>query len=438
MLSTSETPTTGRIRVLVVAPYMHHLGHTATFPHDMALAFAANEADVTLACPLAPVPSVNSTAQDIRRWALELEIKACSSMAQRLWGRLIHRPFLQCVVWLIFAQRAKDFDVVFFTDSEPASRESIWYLQLARLCGPIRAPIAFAEHFPYAWNANRLGRLLRADRLRLRGMLMLSFSRTLLESNRHVMRWPEAGCYVPWGVWPQPMSDYDRACARQRLGISPDARVLLVFGMLSIRRKEIDTLAHAVKSLEPGRQLTVLFAGTRTCDADHPFDDAELRSKRHLTIRRVESFIDEAEVATYFAAADGIWAYYGVFGGASGVLLQAIGFGRLAITSDAGEIGELSRRHGVGLSVGVDNPAELRTKLSAFVDMSPAEQARHERQARDAASSLAWPFIGRAVLDSCLGRTTGLVQATAAQGVSADLSLNRGSEPEGRHASHTD
>ena len=167
-------------------------------------------------------------------------------------------------------------------------------------------------------------------------------------------------------------------------------------------RKEIDTLAAALTDLSLDKPLLVLSIGRRACTQPHPFVDPKLKSKPNLSVRRVEDFVADAKVRTYFAAAYGILAFYGVFIGASGVLLQSLGYGRMPIASDAGEIGELCREHGGGLLAPVKNMDGLQATLLHFLSMPAAEQQVHEAAACIAAKQLSWGKITGAILDNTL------------------------------------
>jgi glycosyltransferase involved in cell wall biosynthesis len=291
-----------------------------------------------------------------------------------------------------------NFDLVFFTDTEPSSKSSTWYLQLLRLTGRAGKRVAFAEHYPYPWLKNRLARLTGIDRIRLWGIEMVSFSQSLLDANRRAMNWKAVGQYIPWGLWSKIQTNKQRLQARKQLNLPADARILLVFGVLAIQRKKIDMLATTVKSMHLQQPLAVVFAGSRACDERHPFDDPELIGKSNLTIRRDEMFIDNEAVELYFAASDAVWAFYGDFVGASGVLLQSIGFGRMVIASNAGEIGDVCRRTETGILVEADNDTALESALLQFLTLRHEDQARYEASAGTAAAKLDWSVVSGQIL----------------------------------------
>jgi glycosyltransferase involved in cell wall biosynthesis len=183
--------------------------------------------------------------------------------------------------------------------------------------------------------------------------------------------------------------------ARQALGISGDARVLLVFGVQAVKRKHIDTLLQATTGFTPKNKLLLLFVGASLGHEPHPFSGWQ---GTEVEVRIEEGFISEERVELYFAAADAVWANYRDFPGASGALLQAMGFGRLALSSNEGEIGSLCRTHNLGPLVASSSVAHLRVALDQFVALSKVSQAEWEMQIATTAKRYAWPQTARQIL----------------------------------------
>jgi glycosyltransferase involved in cell wall biosynthesis len=231
---------------------------------------------------------------------------------------------------------------------------------------------------------------------------MFVHSKKLLAWIRLNMNWPEKGYYLPHGLWPDAAHERDRASARHVLDIHNEARVLLIFGLQAIRRKEIDTLADALRTKTIEKPLVLLFAGSKVRDEPHPFDEPDLVAKQNLIIRHHESFIPDDQVKTFFAAADAVWAYYGNFIGASGVFSQAIAYGRMSICANGGEAGELSRKYQVGLLPPRDDLAGVAEVLDRFLSMTQADQEAMEEACRKAAREMAWPRITHQILDIML------------------------------------
>lgn len=384
-------------KVLIVAPFMHHLGHFSVFPLEMAAGFSMNGASVTL---LHPFPSKSATRKYPAIPALCLADQAdrFAGLMKLLWRICSDNPILLCLAWLIIHVRPGTYDLVYWGDFKPDNQQSTWPLALASILGLYRHRTAFTEHHNFSWKKHRWQRLFRLDRIRLRHIEMFVHSRKLLEWIRLNMNWPGAGHYVAHGLWPDPASDEERRVARSALGIPDDARVLLVFGMQAIHRKEIDTLAEAVRTLPLDKPFVIMFAGMRVKDEPHPFEHPALVKKTNLHVQYHEAFIPDESVKSFFAAADAVWAYYGSFIGASGVLAQAIAFGRSPICSVASESGELCRRYKIGLTPPTDNPDGIRVAISEFLSMSDAEQKSLEDATHKIAGEMAWPNICRQIM----------------------------------------
>lgn len=299
----------------------------------------------------------------------------------------------------MFHTHKGDYDLVYWTDFEPDNQQSTWPLALASLAGLYRHRTAFTEHHTFSWSKHRWQRLFRLDRIRLRHMELFVHSRQLLDWIRLNMRWPDKGHYLPWGLWPDPATEEDRASARAALDIQADARVLLVFGMQAIRRKNIDILAEALRELSLPARMVILFVGKRVRDEPHPFDAHPLATKGNLYVRHEDAFIPNEKVKLYFAAADAVWAYYGDFQGASGVFAQALAHSRLPICAVASESGELCRSYGIGLPPPSDDVAGVRTAIMRFLSMDRGEQAVLEAATQGAAQAMSWPNIARGILD---------------------------------------
>lgn len=395
------------LRILVVGPFMHRKGHFTTFPADLARGFFLNGAKVTLLYPFKAV-SHQLSANEIDTICLEHRKSKFNTLMGFSWRILQGSPILLCLVWIILHTHKGDYDLVYRTDFEPDNQQSTWPLGLASLLRLYRHRTAFTEHHNFTWSQHRWQRLFRLDRIRLRHLELFVHSRQLLDWIRLNMRWPDKGHYLPWGLWPDPADDMDRADARAALGIPNEARVLLVFGMQAIRRKNIDTLAEALRDLSLAMPLVILFVGKRIRDEPHPFDEPALATKANLHVRHEEDFVPNDRVRPYFAAADAVWAYYGDFLGASGVFAQALAHARLPICAAASESGELCHRFHVGLPTPSDNLAGVRSTLSRFLSMDRGEQAMLEAATRNAAEVMSWPNIARGVMNIIFaGNTVG-------------------------------
>jgi len=135
----------------------------------------------------------------------------------------------------------------------------------------------------------------------------------------------------------------DPALARERLGLDPEQRYLLVYGAIT-ERKGIYELVHAMTRLEHGPTLIV--AGEQDASIRH-FMRNHVRSLTPAPVV-LDSFISNDMERDLFSACDAVWLGYKGHYGMSGVLVQAYRFGKPVIATEDGLIGWFSRRCELG------------------------------------------------------------------------------------------
>lgn len=180
-----------------------------------------------------------------------------------------------------------------------------------------------------------------------------------------------------------------RAAGRARFGVAVGQRAVLVFGAISTR-KGIDALLDALADPACPTDLAALVVG-RWEDAARgqlagPAATA-LRAAGRLHIH--DAYVDAADEALAFAAADLAWLGYRDFHGSSGVLMQAAQAGLPVIGCRAGLVGWTIRRHGLGEALEVDDREAVRAaldRLTASGSIRPAIPAhlRHPPHFGDA------------------------------------------------------
>lgn len=379
-------------RILVVAPFTHQNGHFVTFPRDLACALAANGHQVTLVHTRPFRTDLDWGEYVVERICLRDKLGSAPRWWQELWARLANYPSALCLAWIIWRLRPRDYDLVLWTDFQAQS--NVWPLTIARFLGLYRFKSAFFEHHPPD-DAKGLLRMLTWDRVRLASLSMFVFSKALLGLWQARIGTTNHLQYVPWGLWPKPAPDARRTASRLALGIGQQTRVLLIFGVQAIKRKHIDTLYEAVSSFSSDKRLMLIFAGASFKREPHPFSGWR---QNNIDVRSEDGFIPEDKVEDYFYAADAVWANYRDFPGASGALLQAIGYGRLSITSSEGEIAELAREHNLGIAVETPDAIHLKNALEKFAALSREDQAGWEQHICSIAQQYAWPHVARAIL----------------------------------------
>lgn len=102
-------------------------------------------------------------------------------------------------------------------------------------------------------------------------------------------------------------------------------------------------------------------------------------------------FIPDAEIATYFAAADVVLAPYRVEA-QSGVILTAFHFGRAVIAARVGGIPQIVHEGGTGYLIRPENPSDLAAAVDRFFQGSDREKL--EDGAREMARRHSWEDYG--------------------------------------------
>ena len=175
-------------------------------------------------------------------------------------------------------------------------------------------------------------------------------------------------------VQPSPAIPTDLATVKMKLGIAADRRVFMLFGGMD-GRKGIYQLLEAIQLLpsEICEHFCLLLVGQ-----PHPTDQVNIHQKitalgqtKPLQVIEHYDFIPEAAVSTYFQLADTVLAPYQRHVGMSGILLLAAAAGKPVLSSDFGLMGELSRRHQLGLVVDSTKPTEIAKALATLLTASP-------------------------------------------------------------------
>ncbi|MFL9893449.1 glycosyltransferase [Paraburkholderia sp. RL17-381-BIF-C] len=135
----------------------------------------------------------------------------------------------------------------------------------------------------------------------------------------------------------------DPALARNRLGLDPEQRYLLVYGAIT-ERKGIYELVHALTRLE--HAPTLIVAGEQDAGTRH-FMRNHVRSLKPAPLV-LDTFISNDTERDLFSACDAVWLGYKGHYGMSGVLVQAYRFGKPVIATEDGLIGWFSRRCELG------------------------------------------------------------------------------------------
>ncbi|MGH2739029.1 MAG: glycosyltransferase family 4 protein [Actinomycetota bacterium] len=187
---------------------------------------------------------------------------------------------------------------------------------------------------------------------------------------------------------PPPISKQE---ARGRLGLPQNTTVFLFFGALRWD-KGPDIFLEALRAVR-GDWTAVLAGAPKAFGTE----DVEMWRSRldapNRLVARLE-YIPTEDMHDYFAAADAVvLPYRRVFGGDSGVLQRAAENATPVIATDAGVVGAIVRREGLGIVVEPESPDRLAEAIQTFLD-DPALARDIEPRARDYARRSDWRVAG--------------------------------------------
>ena len=157
-----------------------------------------------------------------------------------------------------------------------------------------------------------------------------------------------------------------------RLGLHQ--KTFLLFGSLAWR-KGLAQLLGALSLLPKtaAERMFLMLVGQLRMPNRDAFEAqiADVRASLPIALFREHEFVPERDVQAYFGAADVILAPYQRHTGMSGVVVRAAAAGRPILAPTYGLIGELVRRHKLGLAVDTTRPAEIARALELFTCSAP-------------------------------------------------------------------
>jgi glycosyltransferase involved in cell wall biosynthesis len=174
-----------------------------------------------------------------------------------------------------------------------------------------------------------------------------------------------------------------RTDARRALGLK--GNVALFFGHVR-PFKGLDIALRAWRLLKT--DVTLVVAGEAWWKGEAEYREL---AKGLDNVRLDFRFIPDAEIATYFAAADVVLAPYRIEA-QSGVALTAFHFGRPVIATNVGGLPEIIEEGGNGMLVPPEDPAALAKAVDLF--FARGDREGMERQAEAAARRYSWEEYG--------------------------------------------
>lgn len=155
-------------------------------------------------------------------------------------------------------------------------------------------------------------------------------------------------------------NDFDRASARNRLGIPEQDFVILVYGAID-GRKGIEHLLAGVRNKPLPKNVKILVMGRHT---------PALRNKLHREpqVISIDQYVDTATEEAGFRAADVVWMGYSAHYAMSGVLVLAAFAGKPVLATRNGLIGWMTRHHNLGVAIDCEDPELVFQKIRQLMD----------------------------------------------------------------------
>lgn len=172
----------------------------------------------------------------------------------------------------------------------------------------------------------------------------------------------------PVEIYPQPAKA--ASALRHELGIEPERKIFLLFGVLD-RRKGIYQVLEAVKGLpvKQQSQVALLLVGT-LANADMASVLAQIEevgNESKIQIALCDYFVKGEDIQSYFEMADVVLALYQQHVGSSGILLWAAAAGKPVLASDYGLMGELVRQYELGVALDSTKVHTVMLGIEAFL-----------------------------------------------------------------------
>ena len=187
---------------------------------------------------------------------------------------------------------------------------------------------------------------------------------------------------------------FTRASARERLGLDPDAEVVLFFGYVR-RYKGLDVLLDAWPAVRARRPATLLVAGEFYEDPA-PYRAQIAAAGGAPGIRLMDRYLSDAEVEAAFKAADVVVLPYRS-ATQSGVTHVAYALGVPVITTDVGGLAETVRAGETGRVVPPEHPAALAEAIVGYFEQGMGPALRRGVEALRAEH--AWDALADAAID---------------------------------------
>lgn len=154
--------------------------------------------------------------------------------------------------------------------------------------------------------------------------------------------------------------------ARTKLGLSEDAKIILVYGALN-ERKGIQSLIEALNNSTKLDNVHILLIGKQSERIKKYIQYNGLDMVRKKRIHTLDRFVDSDEQQMAFAASDIVWLGYQEHYTMSGVLVLAAIARKPVIGTREGLIGWYVNEKKIGLCIDTQNSAQIQSAIKKIV-----------------------------------------------------------------------
>lgn len=179
----------------------------------------------------------------------------------------------------------------------------------------------------------------------------------------------------------------------EKLEIHPGRKTFLMFGVPQ-KRKGIDQLIEAINLLPSYlcQEFCLLIVGPLSSEPSTKDKLTELSKTLPLQVIVVDKFVPDQEVQVYFQIADVILAPYQRHVGMSAILVRAAAALKPVLSSNYGLMGEIVKRHKLGVTVDSRIPVEIAKGLKQYLTMPAEDLCSHHSMKQFAGQNSAEKF----------------------------------------------
>jgi glycosyltransferase involved in cell wall biosynthesis len=156
-----------------------------------------------------------------------------------------------------------------------------------------------------------------------------------------------------------------------KLGIEPNRKVILAFGILAGERKGTRQFLEALSLLksELCQEICILLVGEPFPEGQATLESWLTNVRQSLPVQVITQFgyVPESDVPLYFQLSDFVIAPYQKHAGMSGILLLAAAAKKPILSSNYGLMGELVQKYGLGIAVDTTIVSEISRGLTRLL-----------------------------------------------------------------------